>query len=167
MPKILNHTPWWLTRPSAGFDFFQPGPQTKAPLALSNGQGRKLEHQGPCRTIAHRGTEVFVVVGNEIRWSDLISLRDSASKETAVKSSLATAPTTTTSGTTTTETDDAAAAAAAVYRVSAAARLPQLASNAMQPRGTSYSCSIRYSRRPLLARSGSLSSRRWETTWPF
>ena len=81
MPKILSHTPSWLSRPSTGFDFFQPGPQTKAPVALSNGQGRKVEYSGPSRTIVHRGTEVFVVVGNEIRWSDLVLLRDDAKSD--------------------------------------------------------------------------------------
>lgn len=78
MPKVITHTPSWLSGPSPGFDFFQPGPQTKTPLALTNGQGRKIDQTGPSRTIAHRGTEVFAVVGNEIRWSDLILLRDTA-----------------------------------------------------------------------------------------
>lgn len=81
MAKVLSHTPTWLSRPSPGFDFFQPGPQTKSPIALSNGQGKKIDHQTPSRTIASRGTEVFVVVGNEIRWSDLVLLRDSAKEE--------------------------------------------------------------------------------------
>lgn len=78
MPKVISYTPSWLSRPSPGFDLFQPGPQTKTPITLNNGQGRKLGQNSPCRTIAHRRTEVFVVVGNDIRWSDLILLRDSA-----------------------------------------------------------------------------------------
>lgn len=81
MAKVLSHTPAWLSRPSPAFDFFQPGPQTKSPIALTNGQGKKLDHQTPSRTIACRGTEVFAVAGNEIRWSDLILLRDSAKEE--------------------------------------------------------------------------------------
>lgn len=34
------------------------------------------EYLGPNRTIAHRGSEVFVVVGKQIRWADLPSLKD-------------------------------------------------------------------------------------------
>ena len=75
MSRIISHTPSWLSAPSRGFDLFQAGPNTKTPAALSNG-GRKMEYRGPVKTIAHRGTEVFVVVGNEIRWSDLVALKD-------------------------------------------------------------------------------------------
>ncbi len=31
---------------------------------------------GPTRTMARRGTEIFVVVGKHIRWTDLVSLKD-------------------------------------------------------------------------------------------
>ena len=31
---------------------------------------------GPFRRIAHRGTEIFVAVGNEIRWSELGTVKD-------------------------------------------------------------------------------------------
>lgn len=78
MAKVINHTPNWLSRPSSGFQLFQPDPQTKTPTTLSNGKGKKIEYSGPCKTIAHRATEIFVLVGNEIRWSDLVLLRDAA-----------------------------------------------------------------------------------------
>ncbi|KAM0714803.1 hypothetical protein Q7P37_009267 [Cladosporium fusiforme] len=65
MPKVLSYTPEWLSRPSAGFKLFQSSqPQSKQ------------QHEGPRKTIAHRGTEVFVAVGRELRWSDLSLLRD-------------------------------------------------------------------------------------------
>ncbi|KAL2352410.1 hypothetical protein BJ546DRAFT_1064149 [Cryomyces antarcticus] len=76
MPKVLSYTPSWLSRPSPGFDLFQPSPKSKSP-SLVNGS-KKDKHTGPCRTIAHRGTEVFVLAGNEIRWSDLVLLKDTS-----------------------------------------------------------------------------------------
>lgn len=79
MARVVGHTPSWLSDPSPGFNLFQPKSDTKAPSSLRN-QLVKAEARGPTRTIAHRGTEVFVLVGNEIRWSDLISLKD-AEKE--------------------------------------------------------------------------------------
>lgn len=68
MPGVLKHTPAWLSRPSPGFDLFS-SPPTK-----SNSDAKNIA--GPRRTIARRGTEVFVAVGNELRWSDLVLLRD-------------------------------------------------------------------------------------------
>lgn len=79
MARVVGHTPSWLSAPSPGFDLFQRKPDTKAPSSLHN-QLVKPEARGPTRTIAHRGTEIFVLVGNEIRWSDLVSLKD-AEKE--------------------------------------------------------------------------------------
>ncbi|KAL1296669.1 hypothetical protein AAFC00_000149 [Neodothiora populina] len=83
MPKVLSYTPSWLSRPSPGFSFFQPDAQTKTPVALNNGLGKKVEHHSQSRTIAHRGTEIFAVVGNEIRWSNLLMLRDGAKEQDA------------------------------------------------------------------------------------
>lgn len=81
MSKVLAHTPSWLSRPSPGFDFFQPVPNAKAPSALSNGSGKKLDYAGPSRIIAHRDTEVFYAVGNEIRWTDLVLLKDAGESQ--------------------------------------------------------------------------------------
>ena len=41
---------------------------------LTNGHSK--QYLGPKRLIANKGTEVFVVVDNEIRWSDLCMLKD-------------------------------------------------------------------------------------------
>ncbi|KAL8751922.1 MAG: hypothetical protein Q9184_005899, partial [Pyrenodesmia sp. 2 TL-2023] len=50
---------------------------TPSPLATQNGfkVPTNGDYQGPQRTIACRNTEVFVVVDNEIRWSDLSMLK--------------------------------------------------------------------------------------------
>ncbi|KAL8815376.1 MAG: hypothetical protein Q9223_005484 [Gallowayella weberi] len=76
MPKVLSYTPSWLSRPSPGFDIFASsdklasfGPNGASPKA--KGPSREQNYLGPRRTIAHRGSEVFVVVDNQIRWSDL------------------------------------------------------------------------------------------------
>ena len=79
MARVVGHTPSWLSAPSPGFNLFQRNPDTKAPSSLRN-QLVKADARGPTRTIAHRGSEIFVLVGNEIRWSDLVSLKD-AEKE--------------------------------------------------------------------------------------
>lgn len=65
MPKVLSYTPDWLLRPAAGFKLFQ-----------STQPDSKQQNEGSRRTVAHRGTEVFVAVGKELRWSDLNLLRD-------------------------------------------------------------------------------------------
>ncbi|KAG9746719.1 hypothetical protein KCU59_g4849, partial [Aureobasidium melanogenum] len=75
MVRVIGHTPSWLSAPSPGFNLFQRNADTKAPSALRN-SSNKADSPGPARTIAHRGTEIFVLVGNEIRWSDLVSLKD-------------------------------------------------------------------------------------------
>lgn len=36
----------------------------------------KVEYNGPKRTLAKRGNEVFTVVDNQIRWSSLTRLKD-------------------------------------------------------------------------------------------
>ncbi|KAI5276969.1 hypothetical protein E4T47_00269 [Aureobasidium subglaciale] len=78
MARVLGHTPDWLSAPSAGYNLFQRGADTKAaaPAAALRNANQKTDSRGPTRTIAHRGTELFVLVGNEIRWSDLVMLKD-------------------------------------------------------------------------------------------
>lgn len=79
MPKIISYTPSWLSRPSPGFHLFS--------TSIDEHDGRGLNHQtngesnprnciGPKRTIARRGTEIFAVVDNQIRWSDLCMLKE-------------------------------------------------------------------------------------------
>ncbi|KAL9593611.1 MAG: hypothetical protein Q9219_007470 [cf. Caloplaca sp. 3 TL-2023] len=81
MPRILSYTPSWLSRPSAGFDLFTPSlpntlPSTQTGYSVPlNGDRQEKEYQGPLKTIAHRATEVFTVVDNQIRWSDLSVLK--------------------------------------------------------------------------------------------
>jgi hypothetical protein len=65
MPRILSYTPDWLSRPKPAFNLFQ----SKQPES-------KQRVEGARRTVANRGTEVFVAVGKELRWSDLDILRD-------------------------------------------------------------------------------------------
>lgn len=77
MPKVLSYTPSWLSRPSSGFELFSSTNKPKAfgpqdgvqPRARSS--EKEQEYLGPRRTIAHRGSEIFVVVDNNIRWADL------------------------------------------------------------------------------------------------
>jgi hypothetical protein len=73
MPGTLKFTPKWLSRPSPGFDVFS----SQAPAKLTTDTKQKdKKYIGPQRTIARRGTEVFVATGNEIRWSDLVLLKE-------------------------------------------------------------------------------------------
>lgn len=84
MPKVISYTPSWLSRPSPGFRVFSssqdvsPSPKAieKSSKLSANSKGTKDDYLGPKRTIARRGTEIFVVVGNQIRWSDLCMLKD-------------------------------------------------------------------------------------------
>ena len=74
MPGVLKYTPAWLSRPSPGFEVFA----SKAPPKLSNTEAKQKNEKpfGPQRTIARRGTEVFVAVGNELRWTDMVLLKE-------------------------------------------------------------------------------------------
>ena len=88
MPRIISYTPSWLSRSSPGFELFNHSPST---LSLPNKDGKTqfqpqmvngeaktsgVEYTGPTKIIARRNTEVFVVVENQIRWSDLCMLKD-------------------------------------------------------------------------------------------
>lgn len=80
MPRIISYTPAWLSRPSPGFHLFSNSTlneqeHARKPSNERNGK-RNSTYVGPKRTIARRGTEVFVVVDNQIRWSDLCMLKD-------------------------------------------------------------------------------------------
>ncbi|KAF3010740.1 hypothetical protein E8E13_007056 [Curvularia kusanoi] len=73
MPKVLSYTPEWLSRPSPGYHLFAP--------KQTNGTGAttKSKDYGPRKTIATRGSEIFVAVGHEIRWADLVNLKEGTS----------------------------------------------------------------------------------------
>ncbi|CAK7220326.1 hypothetical protein SBRCBS47491_004149 [Sporothrix bragantina] len=93
MPKIRSFTPSWLSTDSTdGRGLFSPssasarrfnlGASTTSPHTPSAsvyGSPKKQQQQnmpGPRRTIARRGTEVFVANGREIRWADLVTMKD-------------------------------------------------------------------------------------------
>ncbi|KAH0538299.1 hypothetical protein FGG08_005119 [Glutinoglossum americanum] len=82
MPKILSYTPSWLSRPTPGFNLFSPisGPDITDAITHSSyrgrhGPSRTQYQQFPRRRLARRGTEVFVAVGNQLRWADLLRLK--------------------------------------------------------------------------------------------
>lgn len=81
MPKIVSFTPAWLQRPNPGHDIFTSAqPKGKsAHTTYSNGFNtisKRASKPGARRTIARRGTEIFVAVGKEIRWADLVYLKE-------------------------------------------------------------------------------------------
>jgi nucleoporin NUP82 len=72
MPKVLSYTPDWLSRPSPGYHLFAPK------QGNGNGAAAKKKDFGPRKTIATRGSEIFVAAGHEIRWADLVNLKEGA-----------------------------------------------------------------------------------------
>ncbi|KAF2834554.1 hypothetical protein M501DRAFT_943938 [Patellaria atrata CBS 101060] len=74
MPKVLAYTPDWLSRPTPGFKAFAS--KGKIPSQQFRGPQSSNQYRGAHRIIARRGTEVFVVVDNEIRWTDLVLLKE-------------------------------------------------------------------------------------------
>ena len=75
MPQILEYTPAWLSRPSPGFKLFSSS-EKKQLLGTADAKKEDEDYDGPHRVIAKRGTEVFVVVDNSIRWADLSALKE-------------------------------------------------------------------------------------------
>ncbi|TKA74344.1 hypothetical protein B0A55_05518 [Friedmanniomyces simplex] len=76
MPKILTQQPPWIARGTPGHQLFQHDEPAKPSSAPKNAQ-----YDGPLRKVAHRGTEVFVAVGNELRWADVSALERPAPDE--------------------------------------------------------------------------------------
>ncbi|KIX03902.1 uncharacterized protein Z518_07455 [Rhinocladiella mackenziei CBS 650.93] len=80
MPKVIGHTAPWLSRPAPGAKIFSdPAPQSPASSSKRSsyvGSPPSNDYQGPRRLVASRGTEIFAVVGNKIRWADLATVRD-------------------------------------------------------------------------------------------
>lgn len=92
MPKVLQYTPAWLSKPHPGHEIFTAA----LPKAVSTQYGstngsssssKRNAKPGPRRTIAHRGTEVFIAVGKEIRWADLVYLKEAWESKEAKKGS--------------------------------------------------------------------------------
>ena len=77
MPKITSYTPAWLCKPNPGHEIFISSTKdTSFPSISKATNGKKNAEPGPLRTIARRGTEVFVAVGKEIRWADLVYMKE-------------------------------------------------------------------------------------------
>ncbi|KAK3322591.1 hypothetical protein B0H66DRAFT_210019 [Apodospora peruviana] len=75
MPKIKSFAAPWLNEPAPGHKLFELSTEdSKLPNALAYGRKAKT---GPRRTIADRGTEIFVAAGKQIRWGDLAYLKES------------------------------------------------------------------------------------------
>ncbi|KAK0879805.1 hypothetical protein LTR87_006442 [Friedmanniomyces endolithicus] len=71
MPRVVAQQPPWVVRGSSGHQLFQHDERAKTPTTKS------AHYDGPTRKIAHRGTEIFVAVGNELRWADVNALEGS------------------------------------------------------------------------------------------
>ncbi|ATY67396.1 WD40 repeat-like-containing domain [Cordyceps militaris] len=77
MPKVKCYSAAWLSKNAPGHQLFEPSPEVARAQALASPYAsKKNAAQGPRRTIARRGTEVFVAVGKEIRWGDLAYLKE-------------------------------------------------------------------------------------------
>ncbi|KAM0256453.1 hypothetical protein ACHAQJ_004978 [Trichoderma viride] len=75
MPKVKCYSAAWLSKNAPGNQLFEPSAESLRSRALSS-PSRKKQIPGPRRTIARRGTEAFVAVGKEIRWGDLVYLKE-------------------------------------------------------------------------------------------
>lgn len=73
MPKVKSYSTPWLSGSAPGRQLFTR--QDDAPLGTTL-SSNKNALPGPRRTIAKRGSEVFVACGKEIRWGDLADLKD-------------------------------------------------------------------------------------------
>jgi nucleoporin NUP82 len=78
-----------LSRPSPGASLFTSKTPQALPSKSENGADKKEYYEGPHRTLACRGLEVFVVVDNQIRWSDLSTLQSQWQAHSKPKSSKA------------------------------------------------------------------------------
>ncbi|KAK6197671.1 hypothetical protein LQW54_010680 [Pestalotiopsis sp. IQ-011] len=73
MPRIKGWTPAWLDKPAPGSNLFAP---VKVDSKSSPFTSKTKPKPGPTRTIAQSGSQVFVAVGKEVRWADLIDLKE-------------------------------------------------------------------------------------------
>ncbi|KAH8910028.1 hypothetical protein BR93DRAFT_875890 [Coniochaeta sp. PMI_546] len=75
MLKIKSYVPSWLHEPAPGHKLFVASTDdARLPDPQLHSSRAKL---GPRRTIARRGAEVFVAVGKQIHWGNLVHLKDS------------------------------------------------------------------------------------------
>ncbi|KUI58783.1 Nucleoporin NUP82 [Cytospora mali] len=75
--RVKAYTPSWLSKPAPGHTLFAASADDLKSSVFSPFASKKKSRPGPRRTIARRGTEVFVAVNREIRWGDLVYLKDS------------------------------------------------------------------------------------------
>lgn len=75
--KVKSYTPSWLSKPAPGHTLFKATSEDLDASVFSPYSSNKKARPGPRRTIARRGTEVFVAVNREIRWGDLVYLKES------------------------------------------------------------------------------------------
>lgn len=75
--RVKAYTPSWLSKPAPGHTLFAASADDLKSSAFSPFSSKKKSRPGPRRTIARRGTQVFVAVGREIRWGDLVYLKKS------------------------------------------------------------------------------------------
>ncbi|KAL6359443.1 hypothetical protein LRP88_06864 [Fusarium phalaenopsidis] len=76
MPKVKSFSAAWLSSNTPGHRLFEPSEASRSRALEVGYSSRKKPIPGPRRTIARRGTEIFVAVGREIRWGDLAYLKD-------------------------------------------------------------------------------------------
>jgi nucleoporin NUP82 len=78
MPKVIGYTPPWLSSGNPGAAIFSANtPTSSSPSRRPSPKKDSISpYDGPTRLIAHRGTEVFVAVGKEIRWADLAKVQN-------------------------------------------------------------------------------------------
>lgn len=72
MSKVKAYTPSWLSKPAPGHALFQA---TSEDIRTSVFSSKRTARPGPRRTIAKRGSEVYVAVNREMRWGDLVYLK--------------------------------------------------------------------------------------------
>lgn len=75
MPKIKSYTPSWLSPPAPGHNLFVPSSEERrsSPFPAAKSKAAKT---APRKTLARSGSQIFVAVGREIRWADLIELKE-------------------------------------------------------------------------------------------
>ncbi|KAM3554120.1 hypothetical protein MY1884_006301 [Beauveria asiatica] len=76
MPKVKCYSAAWLSKNAPGHQLFEPSSEIARSRALASPYAGKKTILGPRRTIARRGTEVFVAVGQELRWGDLAYIKE-------------------------------------------------------------------------------------------
>ena len=157
MPRIKSYTPRWLTDAADGGHglFTRSHDDIKAPPFSS-----KKAEPGPRRTVARRGTEVFVANGKELKWGDLVYLRDGWAAKQARSNRRSQIKREESNGSLDApeEIANGDGYSAEGYRVRGWLNVCWTPGANLNPRP---------SKRPSQTTSDSLSCRRWRTTWQF